>query len=129
MWVALSRRMVSRPRKVTEIEAARRSDRSTDSITRRTSAGESGRRRPLTRTSLTLGRLEFRCDATTGPRVSDSLVVGTRHDAGELPLDPIEITERQWGIVQLARSDLLLDQMLDGTAHRIGGGVAQHPHR
>src|SRR3954447_880924 len=129
MWAALSRRMASRPRKVTEIEASRRSDRSTDSITRRTSTGESGRRRPLTRTSLTLGRLEFRGYAAARPRVADSLVVGTRHDAGELPLDSIEITKGQWGIVQLPRSDLLLDQMLDGAAHRIRGWIAQHPHR
>src|SRR3954470_3818527 len=119
MWVALSRRMASRPRKVTEIEASRRSDRSTDSITRRTSAGESGRRRPLTRTSLTLGRLEFRGYATARSRVADSLVIGTGHDAGELPLDPIEIAKSQWCIVQLPRSDLLLDQWFVAPRHPV----------
>src|ERR1043166_6347605 len=120
MWAALSRRMASRPRKVTEMEASRPSERRTDSTIRRTTGAGNGRRRPLTRTSLTLGRLEFRCEPTAGPGVADSLVVGAGHDPGEFALDSIQIAKGQGGVVQLARSDLLLHQMLDRAADRFG---------
>src|SRR5215217_4752836 len=125
---AFSRRMESRPRKVTEIRASWRSRRSTVWTTRCTSERETGKRRPLTATSLTLGRLEFRGDTATGAGIADPLVVGARHDSGELALDPIQITQGQRGIVQLARAHFLLNQMLDGAAHRFGCRAAQHPH-
>src|SRR5690348_13725022 len=128
MWAALSRRIASRPRKVTEMKASRPSERRTDSTIRRTTCAGNGRRRPLTRTSLTLGRLEFRCEPAAGPRVADSLVVGAGHDSGEFALDSIQIAKGQRRVVQLARSDLLLHQMLDSAPYRFRRGIAQDPH-
>src|SRR4051812_23776449 len=120
--------MASRPRKVTEMRASRRSARSTAPTTRRTWACESGSRRPFTTTSLALSRLEFRGDTATEPRISDSLVIGARHDSGELALDPVEVAERDRGVIQLARAHLLLHQMLDGAAHRFWSRSGQHPN-
>src|SRR5919112_2732451 len=110
--------MVSRPTKVIEISASLRSACSTASTTRRTSARESGSRRPLTSTSLTLDGLEFRRRELGGgtaarARVADPLVVGARHDPGELALDPVEVTEREGRVVQLPGAHLLLHQVLD----------------
>src|SRR6266545_4324826 len=88
---ALSRRIAPHPRKVTEIDAVRRSPASTPSTTRRTTPAGSGRRRPLTETSLPLGDLELGGDPAAGTGISDALVVGAGHHPGELPLDPVEV--------------------------------------
>src|SRR3954451_1220490 len=111
---ALSRRMEARPRKVIEISASRPSRPSTVCTTHCTSAREIGKRRPLTATSLTLGRLEFRGDTATRTGIADALVVGARHDPGKLALDPVQIAQGQGCVVQLARAHLLLNQILDG---------------
>src|SRR3712207_1770946 len=132
MWVALSRRMVSRPTNVIEMTASRRSERRTSPTTRRTSARGSGNLRPLTSTSLTLGRLEFRrlelwgsTAARTG--IPDPLMVGAGHDPGKLALDPVEVAEGERGVVQLPGSHLLLHQLLDCAAHCLGRRIVQHP--
>src|SRR6478752_10052769 len=108
-----SRRIASRPRKVTEMSARRRSPRSTASTTRRTSAAGNGRRRPLTDTSLPLGSLEFGRDAAAGTGIPDALVVGTRHHPGELALDPVDVAEGEGRVLELAGGELLLHQQVD----------------
>src|SRR6266508_5117447 len=100
--------MASRPRKVTEIEAVRRSPASTPSTTFRTTPAGSGRRRPFTETSLPLGGLELGRDPTAGTRISDALVVGAGHHPGELPFDPVEVPQGERRVVQLSRGELLL---------------------
>src|SRR5215210_1069103 len=121
--------MASRPRKVTEMSASWRSARSTAATIRRTVARESGSLRPLTSTSFTLNRLEFRCDAAAGAGITDALVVGARHDPGKLALDAVEVAQRERCVIQLARTQLLLYQMLDRAAHRFGRGIGQDAYR
>src|SRR5918994_866990 len=128
LCAALSRRIESLPRNVTEISPCRRSAFNTVSTTRRISARDSGSPRPCTTTSLTLNRLELRCNATAGPGIADTLVIGAGHDPGEFPLDAVQIAESERRIVELSGSKLLLDEVLDGTPNRLGRWIGQNPN-
>src|SRR5689334_20180964 len=126
LYRRLSRRIESRPRKVTEMSAWRRSPVSTASTTRRTNAAGSGRRRPLTDTSLPLGGLEFRRDTAAGTGIPDALMVGARHHPGELALDPVDVAQGERRVLELAGGELLLDQQVDRLPHLVGRGIGEH---
>src|SRR5512146_1048062 len=101
LYRALSRRIPSRPTKVTD---------STVRTTRRTTGAGSGSRLPCTLTSAPLGGLEFRTDAAARTGITDPVVVHAGHGPAEHILDPVDVAECDRGLLQLPRPQLLRDQ-------------------
>src|SRR5512146_295000 len=127
LYRALSRRIPSRPTKVTDTTARRRSARSTARTTRRTTGAGSGSRRPCTLTSGPLGGLEFRTDAAARTGIADPVMVHAGHGPAEHVLDLVDVAESDRSLLQLPRTQLLADQLLDRAADGFGLPVLEHP--
>src|SRR6266542_7148196 len=103
----LSRRMAAGSRSVSSTRAS----------PPRTPSQASTRR--TTRSSLG-GRLPRRRDAATGFRIVDAVVVHPADDADELLLRLLHLPQRHGGVVQLARVQLVADDVVDHFLDLVG---------
>src|SRR5688500_18756685 len=125
---AFSCRIASRPRKVTDTDAAARSPASTDRTTRRTVRSGSARGRPPTSTSFTRRHLAAGPEdpgGNPGVGILDALMEVSRHHPPELFTHALEVPKREGSFVELPRRDPLGDDVVDRGADRLGCRLRQ----